>query len=44
LERGYAIVSNRAGEAISRISQVKVGEALNVQVSDGDFGVHVDGG
>jgi exodeoxyribonuclease VII large subunit len=44
LERGYAIVSNRAGEAISRVSQVKVGEALNVQVSDGDFGVHVEGG
>ncbi len=43
LERGFAIVTNRAGEAISRVSQVRGGDALHVQVSDGDFGVHVDG-
>ncbi len=44
LERGYAIVTNRAGEAISHVTQVSGGEALRVQVSDGDFGVRVEGG
>ena len=44
LERGYAIVTNQAGQAISRVRQVTPGEALEVQVSDGGFGVHVDGG
>ncbi len=43
LERGYAIVSNQAGQAIDRVGQVSAGERLNVQVSDGDFGVRVDG-
>jgi exodeoxyribonuclease VII large subunit len=43
LERGYAIVTNQAEQAISRVAQVLAGEALNVRVSDGDFGVHVDG-
>jgi exodeoxyribonuclease VII large subunit len=42
LERGYAIVTNQAGQAISRVGHVSDGEALNVQVSDGDFGVHVN--
>ena len=42
LERGYAIVTNRVGETISRVGQVSTGEGLKVQVSDGDFGVHVD--
>jgi exodeoxyribonuclease VII large subunit len=42
LERGYAIVTNQAGESILRVRQVSSGQALNVQVSDGDFGVHVD--
>jgi exodeoxyribonuclease VII large subunit len=42
LERGYAIVTNQAGETISRTGQVSPGEALNVQVSDGDIDVHVD--
>jgi exodeoxyribonuclease VII large subunit len=42
LERGYAIVTNRGGQSISKVSQVGKGEALNVQVSDGDFDVHVD--
>jgi exodeoxyribonuclease VII large subunit len=41
LARGYAIVSNQAGQTISRVSQVSDGETLNVQVSDGDFGVRV---
>jgi exodeoxyribonuclease VII large subunit len=43
LERGYAIVINQAGETIARVSQVSAHEPLNVQVSDGDFDVHVDG-
>ncbi len=43
LERGYSIVSNKSGTAIVRVRQVSAGEPLNVQVSDGDFGVHVDG-
>lgn len=42
LARGYAIVTNRTGEAIAHLAQVSHGEALNVQVSDGEFGVHVD--
>lgn len=43
LERGYAIVINQVGQAITHTSQVGAGEPLKVQVSDGDFGVHVDG-
>ncbi|NJD58976.1 MAG: hypothetical protein FIA98_06205, partial [Anaerolineae bacterium] len=42
LERGYAIVTNQSGLNITHIGQVSPGEALNVQVSDGDFGAHVD--
>jgi exodeoxyribonuclease VII large subunit len=42
LERGYAIVTTQAGEIISQVRQITSGEALNVQVSDGDFNVHVD--
>jgi exodeoxyribonuclease VII large subunit len=42
LERGYAIVTNGSGQIISSVGQVRIGEALNVQVSNGDFGVHVD--
>ena len=43
LERGYAIVTNQVGQTVTRVGQVRAGEALDVQVSDGDFGVHVDG-
>ncbi len=43
LERGFAIVTNRLGETIARVAQVKAGERLSVQVSDGEFGVRVDG-
>jgi exodeoxyribonuclease VII large subunit len=42
LERGYAILTNQAGQNISRVSQVSDGEALNVKVSDGEFGVRVE--
>jgi exodeoxyribonuclease VII large subunit len=44
LERGYAIVTDQAGRTISRVRQITPGEALDVQVSDGGFGVHVDEG
>ena len=43
LERGFAIVTNQAGQIISRVRQVTQGQALNVEVSDGDFIVRVDG-
>ncbi len=43
LARGYAIVTNEAGDTISKVGQVSRGDGLNVQVSDGDFDVHVDG-
>jgi exodeoxyribonuclease VII large subunit len=43
LDRGYAIVTNQAGETILLVRQVTSGDALKVQVGDGDFGVHVDG-
>jgi exodeoxyribonuclease VII large subunit len=43
LERGYAIITNRAGESITRVGQVSPADLLNVQVSDGDFDVRVDG-
>ncbi len=43
LERGYAIITDQMGEAIVRVKQVSAGDPLNVQVSDGDFDVHVDG-
>lgn len=42
LERGFAIVTNQVGQIISRLGQVSAGDPLHVQVSDGDFGVHVD--
>jgi exodeoxyribonuclease VII large subunit len=42
LERGFAIVTNQVGQIISRVGQVSAGDPLHVQVSDGDFGVHVD--
>ena len=42
LERGYAIVTNQAGQTISTVRQVSGGESLKVEVSDGVFGVHVD--
>ncbi len=42
LERGYAILTNRSGDTISHLRQVTPGDSLNVQVTDGDFDVHVD--
>jgi exodeoxyribonuclease VII large subunit len=42
LERGYAIVRHREGGTIVRsVGQVAPGDALDVRVADGDFGVKV---
>ena len=38
LDRGYAIVRSEYGQIIRRTTQVKSGDRLSVQVSDGDFG------
>jgi len=44
LERGYALVQSHAnGEVISNISQVKRGDMIKVQVSDGQFNSRVTG-
>ncbi len=41
LGRGYALVTNQAGEVVHSIDQVSMGEELDVSVSDGNFGVQV---
>jgi exodeoxyribonuclease VII large subunit len=41
LNRGYAIVSKADGGVVRKAAEVKAGEALNVRVSDGGFGVKV---
>jgi exodeoxyribonuclease VII large subunit len=43
LERGYAIVQ-RGKEAVSSVADARAGDALDVRVRDGSFGVRVDGG
>jgi exodeoxyribonuclease VII large subunit len=43
LERGYAVVQ-RGASIISSVTAARPGDALGVRVSDGTFGVHVDGG
>ncbi|MDP9236066.1 MAG: exodeoxyribonuclease VII large subunit [Chloroflexota bacterium] len=43
LERGYAIVQ-RGPAIVSGTRDVRAGDALDVRVRDGSFGVHVDGG
>jgi exodeoxyribonuclease VII large subunit len=42
LKRGYAII-NKGAAHISKVSQVKAGDRLNVQVSDGKINVNVTG-
>jgi exodeoxyribonuclease VII large subunit len=42
LLRGYAIVRSRDDEIVHRVGDVVSGESLQVQVSDGEFGVTVD--
>jgi len=41
LARGFAIVTNHQDRLVSSVKQVKSGDALEVQVSDGSFGVEV---
>ena len=41
LERGYAIVTLSDGRVVKRIVDVKIGDELKIQVSDGDFSAEV---
>lgn len=41
LERGFAIITQSNGEVVSKVGQVKLDEHLDIQVSDGNFGVTV---
>ncbi len=43
LGRGYALVSNLAGEVIQRVGQVHSGEKLQIRVRDGKFHTRVEG-
>ncbi|MGE0098987.1 MAG: exodeoxyribonuclease VII large subunit [Hydrogenophaga sp.] len=42
LHRGYAFLTNEAGEAITRAVQVEPGQALRATLADGEIGLHVD--
>ncbi len=42
LRRGFAIVSHTDGRIVRSVHQVAVGDALNVRLEDGQFGVNVD--
>jgi exodeoxyribonuclease VII large subunit len=44
LERGFAVVSHPDGSLVRSISQVKAGEAIQVQVADGKFSADVTQG
>jgi exodeoxyribonuclease VII large subunit len=44
LGRGYAIVTLNDGELVRSVGQVKVGQALDVRVSDGSFAARVSKG
>jgi exodeoxyribonuclease VII large subunit len=41
LGRGYALVTHEDGRVVSSVSKLEMGNPLNVQVSDGVFGVEV---
>jgi exodeoxyribonuclease VII large subunit len=41
LQRGYSIVTHQDGSLVSSVKQVKTGDELQVQVSDGDLQVRV---
>ncbi len=43
LERGFAVVTDFDGRIVKRTAQVKPGDALHVQVSDGSIGATVGG-
>ena len=42
LKRGLALVSNAAGESIQDLQSVKIGDQLNIRMSDGTFEARVD--
>jgi exodeoxyribonuclease VII large subunit len=42
LKRGFAIIKDEQGRIVSSTAQVRPGQGLQVSVSDGQFGVHVD--
>ena len=42
LKRGLALVSNSAGDAITDLQSVKIGDQLNIQMSDGTVEARVD--
>ncbi len=44
LERGFAILTRKDGQLVSRVQQVSSGDELDVQVRDGQFGVTVNRG
>ena len=41
LERGFAIVSRQDGQRVTQTAQVKTGDLLTIQVSNGDFSAEV---
>ena len=42
LKRGLALISNEAGESISSLESVKIGDQLNIRMSDGSLEARVD--
>ncbi len=42
LQRGLALISNDAGDAISDLESVKIGDQLNIRMSDGTLEARVD--
>ncbi len=44
LERGYAMIRDAKGAAVTSVVGVAAGAALNVRLADGSFGVRVDAG
>ena len=43
LERGFALVTDRDGNPISRVSQAIPGDEIDIRVRDGSFGARVEG-
>ena len=42
LKRGLALISNTAGDPISDLESVKIGDQLNIQMSNGSLEARVD--
>lgn len=43
LERGFAVVSDSDGNPIQKLAQAEEGMAINIQISDGEFGAQING-